>query len=234
MNRTSKFTYNLCKGTLTFLALFSTISVCGQTQNTTVSIHNTKGDTMHSDKSNAISIVSEEITKDQLFITVNQGRVRSSYKQLFYVDSLKNGRVTVSVFMMEKNRQVLVKSKNYIVVTSPQKLAYDKYVRNHGFNLSGYSNKSKIPFSVFKKIDRVGLVSGLDLVNASFYISGGTEFPNPYYTKLSSLVFSDYLLKVLGKVRPGSSLVFDEILVRDSKGNSIKLPDLIVFEIVED
>jgi len=216
------------------LLSFVTLAVCGQTKNPAISIYNAKGDTMYSDKANEISILSDKISRDQLTITTNQGRLRSSYNQLYYVDSLKNGKVTIAIYRTENDKKILLQSRSFAVATSPQRMAYDRYSKSHGFNLLGYTNRSKIPFSVFKTINRIGLAQDLELVHASFYISGGSEFPNPFTAQISSPSFPDYLLKVLSKVQPGCSLVFDKIMIRDASGNSIMLPDLIVFEIVGD
>jgi hypothetical protein len=234
MDRLTRGFVNHYRFAFLFLLSFVTLLVCGQSKNSTVSIYIAKGDTMYSDKANEISIVTEKNSRDQFLITSNQGRIRSSYNQKYYVDSLKNGKLIISIFRTENEKKVLLQSKSYTVSTSPQRLAYDRYSKTHGFNLSGYVNRSKIPFSVFKTISRIGLSQGLELAHASFYISGGSEFPNPYYTQLSSPAFPDYLLKVLSRVQPGSSLVFDRIMIRDASGNSIMLPDLIVFEIVAD
>lgn len=225
---------NNCRVALWCLLSFVTLAVCGQTKNSTISIYNAKGDTMYSDQANEISIVSDKSSGDELLITTNQGRIRGSYNHKHYIDSLKNGKLIISVFKTEKGKSILLHSKSYTVTTSPHRVAFDRYSKNHGFNLLGYANRSKIPFSIFKMINRIALAQGLEFTHASFYISGGSAFPNPFYTQLSSPEFPDYLLKVLSKVQPGSSLVFDKIRLRDSKGNSITLPDLIVFEIVAD
>lgn len=188
---------------------------------------------MYSDKSNAVVVVSDRSLRDHILITVNQGRIFSSDKQMYIVDSLKNGRVVVSAFMLEKGKKTLLAKKNYIVITSPEKIVYDRSGIEHGFNLSGYY-KGDIPLSILKKTDRIGLTTGLELISAVVCITAGKEFSEPYFTKISSAIFPDYLLKILAKIQQGTLVVFDEINVKDRNGNIIALANQIGFKIIAD
>lgn len=232
MNRTSKCICNLCKVTLVF-TLLSTHSVSGQTANNNVAIYNAKGDTMYSDKSNAVAVVSDSSLRKQILITVNQGRIYSSDKQMYLVDSLQNGRVVVSAYKVNKGKKILLVKKSYIVVTSPEKIVYDAYGIEHGFNLFGYYN-GDVPISIFKKNDRISLTPGLDLVSAVVYVTAEGKFVQPHVTIISSAKFPDYLLKAWTKMRVGNIVIFDEVKVKDRNGNIITLPNNIVFKLIED
>lgn len=233
MNRMPICTYNYCKPALTFLLLFTTILVCGQTVNNTVSIYNAKGDTMYSDKSNAVAVVSDSTVRKQMLITVNQGRIFSPDKQIYLVDSLKNGRVVVSAYNVNKGKKMLLVRKSHIVVTSPEKIVYDGYGIEHGFNLLGYYT-GNVPVSMFKKIDRISLTPGLELVSAVVYITVDKEFAEPYYTIISSATFPDYLLAAWVRIKTGYIVIFDEVKVKDQQGNIIALPNNIAFKVIAD
>lgn len=233
MNRIPKCIYKLCKFALTFLSFFSSLSVCGQAANNTVSIYNAKGDTMYSDKSNAVAVVSDSSIRKQILITVNQGRIFSPDKQIYLVDSLKNGRLVVSAFKVDKGKKMLLIKKSYIVVTSPEKIVYDGYGIEHGFNLLGHY-KGNVPVSMFKKIDRISLSPGLELVSAVVYITVDKEFAEPNYTIISSAKFPDHLLKAWAKIKAGNIVIFDEVKVKDRQGNIITLPNNFRFNVIAD
>jgi len=188
---------------------------------------------MYSDKSNAVAVVSDSSVRKQILITVNQGRIYSSDKQMCLVDSLQNGRVVVSAYKVNKGKKMLLVKKSYIVVTSPEKIVYDGYGIEHGFNLLGYYNGG-VPIFIFKKIDRISLTPGLVLVSAVVYITADGKFVQPHVTIISSANFPDYLLKAWTKLRVGNIVVFDEVKVKDRNGNIITLPNNIVFKLIED
>lgn len=102
----------------------------GQTSGASRIIQNAKGDTMYSDKTNAIAILLNKSIRDKVEITTSQGKLSTNDQQLYSLDSLQNGTVTLSAFRTYNNKKQLLEKRKYVVVTSKERIVYDRYQLN--------------------------------------------------------------------------------------------------------
>lgn len=222
-----------CRFWLMSLLLLLGVQTIGQPKKSPVSILNAKGDTMYSDKSNAVAVVADKNIKEKLVITISQGRIYSSDKQLYTVDSLQNGIVTVTAFKVEKGKRTLLERKKYIVITSNEQLKWEKHKIDPAINLSGY-NKGDIPVSIVRTLKKIEINSSYKIISCVVYISSSKGFNDPYIVFLTSEFFTEDLQKVLSWATGNMLIVIDEVKFKDNSGNIFKYPKTIGFSVVDD
>jgi hypothetical protein len=206
----------------------------GQTSRPSRILQNAKGDTMYSDKPNAVAILLNKSIRNKVEITTSQGKLSTNDQQLYSLDSLQNGTVTLSAFRTYNNKKQLLEKRKYVVVTSKERIVYDRFQINPQINLGGYY-QGPIQLSVIKKTKSISLNSAFRIVECVVYVvKGGVERPEPLICILNSADFSEDLLSAIKRVGVGDFLSFDSVIIADKDGNRISLPFNINFKFVSD
>jgi len=209
------------------------VNTVGQPKKYPVSILNVKGDTMYSDRSNAVAVVADKNIREKLVITASQGRIYSSDKQLYTVDSLQNGIVTVTAFKAEKGKRILLERKKYIVITSKEQLKWERHKIDPGINLNGY-NAGDIPVSIVRALKKIEINSAYKIISCVVYISSRSGFSEPNIVLLTSEFFPKELQKALGRATTNMVITIDEVKFKDKSGNIFEYPKTIGFTVIDD
>ncbi len=229
---TKSWFYSIITFRIFLIALFAIAWATGfcqkKTSSPSIFYHS---DTLFSDKSNAIAIVVDNDIKQKIQVTFSQGRAYSIDNQIFLVDSLKNGSVTISAFKLDNGKKVLIETRKFKVVTSNEQLVYDRYRISPGINLKGYL-KGDVPLSVFKTANRLNINPEFKILNYVAYLSGPSGADTQMYF-LESEIFDGDFVSILQKLRKGTTVTFTEIKFKDKRGTIIEYPGQLSFKVID-
>jgi hypothetical protein len=145
-------------------------------------------------------------------LTSSQGTVSLYDKNIFLIDNLKRGKTILKAYKVVDTGKVFIASKTFYADTSQEQKELNAHDLNPGINLAGYfgnKNSYRIPINVIKKIDKLSINDGYQLLDATVYISaagGDVE-----QTQLHGLFFGEDLKKTWARLSPGLIITFDGI-----------------------
>ncbi len=193
----------------------------------------TSNDTLYSDKSNIVAIVVEKSLRANIEVESTQGRLYKRDNQLFLIDSLHNGNVTISVFKRINSKKVLLEKRKIIVSKSPVQTAFDQLRIDPGINMSGYFG-GRIPLDLIKDAKELSIKPEYKIISCVLYVSAKkSEYSEPVVRYLDSGTFDNDILKLFKLLKQGVIVAFDEIKFVDNNGKLVVYPKLIAFNVIE-
>jgi hypothetical protein len=206
--------------------LLITVLVCAQQKSYQYIFAN---DTLYSKQSNAIAIIVAKENRDKIQVRTSQGHFFTSDNQLYVLDGLVKGSVTVKLFKVIAGKTKILEKRTFFVVTSPVQKLVDNSKVKFVFTLNGNSG-GKISDSSLKKVKFIQVSQGYTFISTVAYITD-KEHRDPAPFLINSFILDDTILSVFNKATPGLKLIFDEIKFKDQSGRVFTYPKTVVFEV---
>jgi hypothetical protein len=187
-------------------------------------------DTFYSDKVNVIAVVIPKLKRDIVAVNVSQGRIYTNDKQLYLLDSLRNGSIIISLIQRGNNKKIVLEKRRLMVTTSPEQALLRTHNLDLELLLGGYK-EGQVPDSIVKKATRININKGYLFNEAIVYLVRNEGFSEPVFRILKSELFDEEFLLLLKKIKPGTSILFDEIKFQDINGNKFIYPKAVIFKV---
>jgi hypothetical protein len=187
---------------------------------------------------NSLIISSEIYFNRDLKVTVSQGRldsvnvVQNTYNAMYFLSNLKTGKVTVTVTKKSDNKIILAR-RSFTVTNKP--LTKEEKNALHlsekpKITLKGFEG-GDIPVILAKAATKFEITEGYQITNVVVSLIGksGTD---PAIFPLTSQDFDDNLKTSWKWVKPQTTIILDEIKVKDVNGKVYALKE-ILFKVTE-
>jgi len=168
--------------------------------------------------SNLITIISQD-TASIYSIKSSQGVVWQFDKYMFFVDSLKKGKTTITVFKGTTDKEVKVLQKDYDVHVPKAVLKYNSLSISPAISIGGFT-KGKVKLDTLKNISALSINDNYKILNATFYI-GQTDLS---IYSIKSKYFDNHLKEIWKRIIPNIYITIDNIEFMDKNGNHYFYP----------
>jgi len=171
--------------------------------------------------SNLITVKSQD-TAAIYSIKSSQGVVWQLDKYMFFVDSLKKGETTITVFKATTDKEIKVLQKDYDVQIPKAVLKYNALSISPAISIGGFT-KGKVKLNTLKNISALSINDNYKILKATFYI-GQTDLTN---YSIKSKYFDSHLKEIWKRIMPNCYITIDNIEFMDKNGNRYFYPSPI-------
>ncbi len=171
--------------------------------------------------SNLITLQSQD-TAARYSIKSSQGVVWQLDKYMFFVDSLKKGKTTITVIKTTTEKEFKVLQKDYDVHIPKAVLKYNALSVSPAISLGGFT-KGKVKLDTLKNISLLSINENYKVLKATFYI-GQTDLT---IHTIKSKYFDSHLKEIWKRIMPNCYITIDNIEFMDKNGNRYFYPNPI-------
>ena len=182
---------------------------------------------LHTDGSNLISLITKD-TSTTFTIKSSQGIVWQHDKYTFFVDSLKKGKTTITIYKTEQGKDIFAKAKIYKVLVPKLVTKYNSLSISPDISLGGFTS-GKIKLDTLKKITSILINENYTILQARFYI-GQNDLQE---ISITSKYFDNHLKELWKRIEPNCTISIDDIEFMDKSGNRYFYPKSIAVTAVE-
>ncbi len=182
---------------------------------------------LFTNRPNLIAVISKDTTAT-FTIKSSQGIVWPLDKNMFFVDSLKKGKLVLTIFKTVEEKDIFFKKKLYNVVIPKAILKYNSLSISPDISIGGFTT-GKVSLDTLKKITSLSINQYYTILNATFYI-GQRDLQ---IASLKSKYFDNELKKLWKYLKPDMSITVDHIEFMDRSGNRYYYPRPITVVISE-
>lgn len=168
--------------------------------------------------SNLIAVIKQD-SAAIYSIKSSQGIVWQLDKDVFFVDSLKKGKVTITIFKTTKGKEIKVLQKDYDVHIPKAVLKYNALSISPEISIGGFT-KGKVKLDTLKNISALSINDNYEILKATFYI-GQTDLTS---YSIKSQYFDSHLKEIWKRIMPNCYITIDNIEFRDKNGNCYFYP----------
>ncbi len=201
----------------------------GQTKPNSVDIKIYAGENgyLHTNGSNLISIITKD-TSSKFTVKSSQGIVWQLDKYMFFVDSLKKGKTTITVFRTKFGKDILERTATYIVFVPKAVTKYNSLSISPGISLGGFTN-GKVKLDTLQKINSISINENYTILQATFYI-GQSDVQQ---ASIKSKYFDNDLKNIWRRIIPNCTITIDNIEFMDKEGKRYFYPQPITITAIE-
>ena len=171
--------------------------------------------------SNLITVISQD-TAAVYSIKSSQGIVWQLDKYMFFVDSLKKGKTTITIFKTTTGKEIKVLQKDYDVHIPKAVLKYNALSISPEISIGGFT-KGKVKLDTLKNISSLSISDNYKILKATFYI-GQTDLTSH---SIKSKYFDSHLKEIWKRIMPNCSITIENIEFMDKNGNRYFYPNPI-------
>ena len=186
-----------------------------------IEIYGGQNGNLFTNGSNLITVISQDTTATYS-IKSSQGIVWQLDKYMFFVDSLKKGKTTITIFKAIKGKEIKVVQKDYSVLIPKLVLKYNALAISPEISIGGFT-KGKITLDTLKAITALSINSNYQILQATFYI-GQTDLT---IYSIKSKYFDSHLKDIWKRIMPNCNITVDKIEFMDKNGNRDFYPNPI-------
>jgi hypothetical protein len=186
-----------------------------------IEIYAGKNGNLYTNGSNLIFIITKD-TSTKFTVKSSQGIVWELGKYMFFVDSLKKGKATITVFKTKPGKDILVKAKSYNVLVPKAVTSYNALKISPDVSLGGFTS-GKVQLDTLKKINSISINENYTILQATLYI-GQTDLQQ---TSIKSKYFDNPLKEIWKRIMPNCYITIDNIEFMDKNGNRYFYPTRI-------
>jgi hypothetical protein len=160
-------------------------------------------------------------TNGSNLITVlsSQGIVWQLDKYMFFVDSLKKGKTTITIYKTNFGNKIKVQQKDYSVLIPKYVSKYNSLTISPEISLGGFTS-GKVKLDTLKKINSLTINDNYRILKATFYIGIVDHLSN----SIKSKYFDKQLAEIWQRIGPNCTIIIDNIEFMDKNGNHYFYP----------
>jgi hypothetical protein len=209
-----------------FFAILLSIAV-GQTKTSLnkskvdIEIYGGQNGNLYTNGSNLITIISKDTTTIYS-VKSSQGIVWQLDKYMFFVESLKKGKTTITIYTITTDKEIKVLQKDYAVIIPKAVLKYNTLPISPEISIGGFT-KGKVKLDTLKNITSLSINDNYKILKATFYI-GQTDLIN---YSIKSKYFDSQLKDIWKRIMPNCYITVDNIEFMDKNGSRYFYPNKI-------
>ena len=176
---------------------------------------------------NLITVISKDTTATYS-LKSSKGIVWQLDKYMFFVDSLKKGKTTITIFKTSISKQIKILQKDFSVLIPKAVAKYNTLSISPEISIGGFT-KGKVKLETLKNITAISINDNYKILQATFYI-GQTDLTN---YSIKSKYFDSHLKEIWKSIIPNCYITVDNIEFMDKDGNRYFYPNTISFLAIE-
>lgn len=186
-----------------------------------IKIHGGQNGNLFTNGANLIGIITDDTTTS-FEINASQGVISKLDKYMYFIDSLKKGKVIITIQKITNKSDTAALKKYYNVLVPKVLTRYNSLSPSPNISLGGVTN-GKVKLDYLKKITELTINETYSIVEATFYI-GITDLQ---IALLKSKYFDKNLNDLWKRISPNCVISVDKIKFRDKKGTIYTYPKTI-------
>ena len=183
-----------------------------------IEIYGGQNGNLYTNGSNLITVLSKDTTA--IFsVMSSQGIVWQLDKYMFFVDSLKKGKTTITIYKTNFGNKIKVQQKDYSVLIPKYVSKYNSLTISPEISLGGFTS-GKVKLDTLKKINSLTINDNYRILKATFYIG----IVDHLSTSIKSKYFDKQLAEIWQRIGPNCTIIIDNIEFMDKNGNRYFYP----------
>lgn len=183
-----------------------------------IEIYGGQNGNLYTSGSNLITVLSKDTTAT-FSVKSSQGIVWQLDKYMFFVDSLKKGKATITIYKTNSGKEIRVQEKDYIVLIPKSVLKYNTLPIPPDISIGGFTS-GKVKLDTLKNITALSINENYKIIKATFYI-GLKDLTN---YSIKSKYFDSHLKDIWKRIIPNCIITVDNIEFMDKNGNRYFYP----------